>query len=91
MKIDVLCRRTSILQVWEDPGTVEFRGVFRAGSKVRPWEALLQIFAIFGCPWGSRRAPFSDKNAVFLRVQKIVDFWCLIWQDRRQGADPPES
>ena len=51
-----------ILEVWEGPGTINFRGVFREGSKVRPWEALLQIFVIFGCPWGSRRAPFSAEH-----------------------------
>ena len=59
---------SSILRVREGPRTIEFRDVFREGSKVRPWEALLQIFVIFGCPWGPRRAPFSAKNVVFLRV-----------------------
>ena len=40
---------SSILEVWEGPGTIKFRCVFREGSKVRPWEALFQIFVIFGC------------------------------------------
>ena len=41
---------SSILEVWGGPGILKFRGVFREASKVRPWEALLQIFVIFGCP-----------------------------------------
>ena len=56
---------SSIQRVLEGPGTVKFGGVFREGSKVRPWEALFQIFVIFGCPWGSRLAPFSAKNVIF--------------------------
>ena len=39
---------SSIRQVLEGPGTIKFRGVFREGSKVRRWEALLQIFVICG-------------------------------------------
>ena len=56
---------SSIERVWEDPGTVKFRGVLREGSKVRPWEALLQFFVHLGCPWRSRSAPFSAKKTFF--------------------------
>ena len=56
---------SSIERVGEDPGTVKFRAVLREGSKVRPWEALLQIFVLFGCPWRSRLGQFSAKKAVF--------------------------
>ena len=61
---------SSILQVWEGPGTVKVRGVFREGSKVRPWEAFLQIFVIFGYPWGSRKVPFPAKNEFFEGLKK---------------------
>ena len=56
---------SSIERVGEDPGTVKFRGVLREGSKVRSWEALLQIFVLFGRPWRSRLAPFSAKMSIF--------------------------
>ena len=56
---------SSIERVWEDPGTVKFRGVLREGSKVRPWEALLQFVVLFGCPWRSRLAQFSAKRTIF--------------------------
>ena len=55
---------SSIEQVWQGPGMVKFRGVFRRGSKVRSWGALLEIFVIFGCPWGSRLVSFSAKKSI---------------------------
>ena len=54
-----------ILEVREGPGTIEFRGVFREGSKVRPWEALLQIFVIFGGPGDPEGLHFRLKMQFF--------------------------
>ena len=56
---------SSIQRVLEGPGMVKFRDVFLKGLKVCPWEALLEIFVIFGCRWGSGMAPFSAKKAVY--------------------------
>ena len=49
---------------------VKVRGVFREGSKVQPWEAFLQVFVIFGRPWGSRKAPFPAKKQFLESLKK---------------------
>ena len=71
------------------PGILKFRGVFREASKVRPWEALLQIFVIFWCPWGSRMAPFSAKNAVFEGSEILLIFGTIF--DANLGGPAAEG
>ena len=39
-----------------------------------PWEALLEIFLIFGIPLGAEGAPFWLKKAFFLRSDFLMIF-----------------
>ena len=39
-----------------------------------PWEALLEIFLIFGVPLGAEGAPFWLKKASFLRSDFLMVF-----------------
>ena len=82
---------SSILEVWEGPGTVTFRGVFREGSKVLPWEALFfQIFVIFGYPGDPEGLNFLLKMH-FLEALQFHDFGVRFGGGPAAGGGPWES
>ncbi len=41
-----------------------------------PWEALVEVFVIFGVPLGSGGAPFRLQKVVLLRSENFMVFGC---------------
>ena len=61
---------------------------------MHPWEALLEIFVIFGCPRGARRAPFGEKKTSFLRSEILMILGWMggsHWEGSAAEVDPLET